>query len=203
MLKTVSSIVNAIGALNYKGTWDANANSPTLTSSVGTKGDYYVVSVAGNTNLNGITTWGVGDWAVFNGSVWQRVEGGADGNFVNITWTGTATGGSIVPRVVAIADGTSVTINADITDMATQANTQVAGTLTINAPTGTPVAGQKLIFRLQSTNQQTFSWNGIFQGSNDASLPSLSTGGGKYDYMGFMYNAIALKWQMVAKNFGF
>ena len=55
MLKTASSITNAIGALNYKGTWDALTNNPTLTSGVGTKGDYYVVSVAGSTNLDGQT----------------------------------------------------------------------------------------------------------------------------------------------------
>jgi hypothetical protein len=110
---------------------------------------------------------------------------------------------NINPRVVVIPDGTSVTINSDITDMAVQTNTQPAGTLTINAPTGTPVNGQRFIFRLQSTNQQTFSWNGIFQCSNDASLPSLSTGSDKYDYMGFVYNTTAVKWQMVAKNFGF
>ena len=85
MLKTASSIINAIGALNYKGTWDANANSPTLTSSVGTKGDYYVVSVAGSTNLNGETLWGVGDWAVFNGSIWQKVEGGDTGAYTDLT----------------------------------------------------------------------------------------------------------------------
>lgn len=91
MLKTVSSITNAIGALNYKGTWDANANSPVLTSSVGTKGDYYVVSVAGSTSLDGISNWGIGDWAVYNGSVWQRVEGGADLNGVNLSVSGTST----------------------------------------------------------------------------------------------------------------
>ena len=85
MLKTASSIINAIGALNYKGTWDANANSPTLTSSVGTKGDYYVVSVAGSTNLNGETLWGVGDWAVFNGSIWQKVDGGDTGAYTDLT----------------------------------------------------------------------------------------------------------------------
>jgi hypothetical protein len=90
MLKTVSSVANALGALNYKGTWDAAANTPTLASGVGTQGDYYVVSVAGTTDLDGITNWGVGDWAAFNGSVWQRVEGGADGNFVNLTVTGTS-----------------------------------------------------------------------------------------------------------------
>ncbi len=111
MLKTVSSITNAIGALNYKGTWDANANSPALASSVGTKGDYYVVSTAGSTNLNGITNWGVGDLATFNGSVWQRVEGGADGNFENLSFN--AGYGSVAPafgcRAWAQFDGTAVT----------------------------------------------------------------------------------------------
>ena len=95
MLKTVSSVANALGALNYKGTWDAATNTPTLASGVGTQGDYYVVSVAETTDLDGITNWGVGDWAAFNGSVWQRVEGGADGNFVNLDVTGTTTLGDI------------------------------------------------------------------------------------------------------------
>jgi len=74
MLKTVSSITNAIGALNYKGTWDALNNVPALASGVGTKGDYYVVSVAGSTNLDGITDWQIGDWAIFNGAAWQKID---------------------------------------------------------------------------------------------------------------------------------
>lgn len=85
MLKTVSSITNAIGALNYRGTWNASTNSPTLTSGVGNKGDYYVVSVAGNTNLDGETLWGVGDMAVFNGTAWQKVDGGDTGAFTYVT----------------------------------------------------------------------------------------------------------------------
>lgn len=87
MLKTVSSVINAIGALNYKGTWNAATNTPTLTSGVGTKGDYYVVSVAGSTNLDGITTWGVGDWAVFNGTVWQKADGGSTADVTTLTVT--------------------------------------------------------------------------------------------------------------------
>jgi hypothetical protein len=89
MLKTVSSITNAIGALNFKGTWNASTNTPTLASGVGTKGDYFVVGVAGTTTLDGISTWGVGDWATYNGSVWQRVEGGADLEGVNLNVSGT------------------------------------------------------------------------------------------------------------------
>jgi hypothetical protein len=63
-----------LGALSYQGTWNASTNTPTLTSSVGTKGYYYVVSVAGITNLNGVTDWQVGDWAVYNGSAWQKID---------------------------------------------------------------------------------------------------------------------------------
>lgn len=74
MLKTVSSFQNAIGALVYKGTWNAATNTPTLASGVGNKGDYYVVSVAGTTNLDGITDWQVNDIALFNGSVWQKID---------------------------------------------------------------------------------------------------------------------------------
>jgi hypothetical protein len=92
MLKTVSSITNAIGALNFKGTWNASTNTPTIVSGVGVKGDYFVVSVAGSTTIDGISNWGVGDWITYNGTVWQRVEGGADLNGVNISFTGTASG---------------------------------------------------------------------------------------------------------------
>jgi hypothetical protein len=62
------------GGLIYQGTWNASTNTPTLTSSVGTKGHYYAVSVAGSTNLNGITDWSIGDLAVFNGSVWEQID---------------------------------------------------------------------------------------------------------------------------------
>lgn len=104
MLKTISSITNALGALNYKGTWNASTNTPTLASSVGAKGDYYVVSVAGTTNLNGEALWGVGDWATFNGSVWQRVEGG---NTINATTVSASTSVSTpVIQALSSAGGT-------------------------------------------------------------------------------------------------
>lgn len=109
----------------------------------------------------------------------------------------------VTPRVTALADATSITFNVDTTDMATQANTQAVGTLTINAPTGTPVNGQKILFRLRSTNVQTFSWNAVFKGSSDLALPATSTGSSKYDYVGFVYNTTSATWQMVGKVFGF
>ena len=63
--------------LTYMGTWNANTNTPTLVSSVGVSGEYYIVSESGITNLNGTTSWSVGDWAIFIGGstyVWQKVN---------------------------------------------------------------------------------------------------------------------------------
>jgi len=78
VLDTLTSLQSQITALsgfvNYEGTWNASTNTPTLVSSVGTKGDYYVVSVTGSTNLNGITTWTQGDWVIFNGTTWEKVD---------------------------------------------------------------------------------------------------------------------------------
>ena len=64
-----------LGGLDYQGTWDASMNNPTLTSGVGTKGWYYIVSVAGTTAIDGLSSWGVGDMINFNGTVWQKLDG--------------------------------------------------------------------------------------------------------------------------------
>jgi hypothetical protein len=90
-----------LGAHSYQGTWDASTNTPTLTSSVGTKGYYYVVSVAGNTNLDGITDWLVGDWAVYNGTVWQKVDNTETVTSVN------GQVGAVVLTTTNIAEGTN------------------------------------------------------------------------------------------------
>ena len=103
-----------LGALSYQGTWNASTNTPTLTSSVGTKGYYYVVNVAGSTNLNGVTDWQVGDWAVYNGSAWQKVDNTDAVTSVN-GYTGTVVlgYGDITTGVVQVANGgTGVTTSS-------------------------------------------------------------------------------------------
>ena len=60
------------GALTPQGEWNANTNTPTLISSVGVEGNFYIVSVAGTTNLDGISDWAVNDWAVFLNGVWNK-----------------------------------------------------------------------------------------------------------------------------------
>jgi hypothetical protein len=63
-----------VSAFEFKGNWDANANSLAPASGVGTQGDLYRVSVAGTTNLDGETDWQVGDQAVFDGTVWSKID---------------------------------------------------------------------------------------------------------------------------------
>jgi len=65
-----------ITGLNYQGAWNASINSPDLTVESPVTGQFWIVSVDGSTNLGGITNWTSGDWALYDGSSWQRVEGG-------------------------------------------------------------------------------------------------------------------------------
>lgn len=61
-----------LGQVSYQGTWDASTGSvPTAAPS---KGWYYIVTVSGTTNLSGITDWVVGDWAIYDGTQWDKVD---------------------------------------------------------------------------------------------------------------------------------
>lgn len=71
---TSTSWASVAGGLSYQGTWNASTNTPTLASGVGTNGYYYIVATAGSTNLDGITDWQIGDWLMFNGTVWQKID---------------------------------------------------------------------------------------------------------------------------------
>ncbi len=146
MLKTVSSISNAIGALNYKGTWDANTNTPDLSGLSAQKGDYYVVSVAGSTTLGGISTWYVGDWAVYNGAVWQRVEGGADDPAPSVR-SNSSTGvmqvtgpGAGTSRVMTIPDANFTAARTDASQAFTGVQTFNSGAVTGSASLNGQVA---------------------------------------------------------------
>jgi len=97
------------GVLKYKGTWDAAANSPALVSAKGTVGEYYIVSKAGSTNLDGITDWAVGDWAVFSDQAtdaWQKIDN---------TQVGNVTGSGSSGRVAYWNGSTNVTSDAGLT----------------------------------------------------------------------------------------
>jgi hypothetical protein len=154
--------LSALGTLVFQGTWDASTNTPTLASGVGTAGYYYVVSVAGNTDLNGITTWTVGDWALFNGSVWQKIEGGST---VDIT------GGTINNTVI----GNTTPNAATFTTLTATGQTDLGGTASTKAvriETQTSTGQHILFSRFDAGNTQKITAAGI------ANMALQSTGGG-------------------------
>ena len=93
---TTAFVQNLIGTipagLVFQGTWNAATNTPTLTSGSGTTGHFYIVSTDGSTNLDGITDWKVGDWAVFveqgASDQWEKVDNSS-------VLDGSGTGGSV------------------------------------------------------------------------------------------------------------
>jgi len=285
------------GGVSYQGTWNATTNTPTLTSSVGTKGYYYVISVAGSTNLNGITDWKIGDWAIFNGSVWEKVDNtesvtsvngytgtvtlaysdlgtvpvvnggtnittyatgdilyasatntlskltagtngyvltlasgvptwatasggtpggssgqlqynnsGSFGGITNVTVKSGQTTARIDPRVlVGSNSATSVTPDISLYDMYVWEALSTASTLTISAPTGTPLNGDKLMFRIQddgSTGAVSLSWatsgSGYYRPIG-VPLPT-TTVVGKVTYVGCIYNSLSLTWDVIASG---
>ena len=158
VLDTLTSLQAQItamaGFVNYEGTWNASTNTPTLVSSVGTKGDYYVVSTTGTTNLNGVTAWTQGDWAIFNGSAWEKVD-----NTDLVT--------SVAGRTGAITLS-----NTDISGLGTM-STQNASSVAITGGTAT-------LTSLTTATVQAANSGGLSL-KNSAGTTQLSMGGGGGD----------------------
>lgn len=72
---TPGDFLSSQGGLTFQGAWDATANVPPLTSSTGTKGFVYHVTVAGTTSLDGIALWNINDYVYFDGLVWRQNAG--------------------------------------------------------------------------------------------------------------------------------
>jgi hypothetical protein len=74
-----TEIGNIPSGLAFEGNWNASTDTPTLAGTTQDNGKFWIVTVAGSTNLSGITDWAVGDWAIYvdNGAgtdAWQKVD---------------------------------------------------------------------------------------------------------------------------------
>ena len=174
---TATSWASVAGGLSYQGTWNASSNTPTLISSVGVNGYYYITATAGSTNLNGITDWQIGDWLLFNGSVWQKIDQS------EILQTITSTNGSIAVTttgsnvnlanngVTSAVAGTGISVSG-ATGAVTITNSAPDQTVALTQGGTTTITGTYPSFTISSADQ--------FQGtvtSVTGTSPVASTGG--------------------------
>jgi hypothetical protein len=100
----VSQLPNSV--MEYKGTWNAATNTPTLVNGTGNQGDVYLCNVAGTVDFGaGAIAFVVGDQVIYSGSIWQRASGATgtvtsvaiteSGDSLNITGSPITTSGTI------------------------------------------------------------------------------------------------------------
>jgi hypothetical protein len=100
----VSQLPNSV--MEYKGTWSAATNTPTLANGTGNQGDVYLCNVAGTVDFGaGAIAFVVGDQVIYSGSIWQRASGATgtvtsvaiteSGDSLNITGSPITTSGTI------------------------------------------------------------------------------------------------------------
>ena len=81
----VSQLPNSV--MEYKGSWNAATNTPTLVNGTGNAGDVYLCEVAGTVNFGaGPITFAVGDQVIYSGAIWQRASG-ATGTVTSVAVT--------------------------------------------------------------------------------------------------------------------
>ena len=95
-----AQIATIPSGLSFEGNWNADTDSPDLSGATPDSGQFWIVSVAGSTDLDGITDWKVGDWAIYvstgaGADGWQKVDNtstlSGSGAATQLTyWTGAA-----------------------------------------------------------------------------------------------------------------
>jgi hypothetical protein len=107
---------DVVSGLQFQELWDASTDTPDLSTATPNNGDFWIVKIAGTTDLSGITTWAVGDWAIYivpaggGTAFWQKVD-----NTTSLTGTGT---GNQVAKWSG-AGSSDVLTNSIITDTGT------------------------------------------------------------------------------------
>jgi hypothetical protein len=148
-----------------------------------------------NTNITGTTNFGT------SGQVLTSAGSAATptwGDVVTPTGTQTLTNKRINPRISSTTSTATLTVNSDSFDQAVLTAQAVA--LSVAAPTGTPVNGQKLTLRFKdNATAQTISWTTTSGGFRviGCTLPT-TTVISKVVYIGCIYNSDETFWDVVS-----
>ena len=126
----VSQLPNSV--MEYKGTWNAATNTPTLVNGTGNQGDVYLCNVAGTVNFGaGAITFAVGDQAIYSGTIWQKA-GGSTGTVTSVAVTETGDALTITGSPIT----TSGTINIGFAGISSQYVNGAGGLTTFPSLTG-------------------------------------------------------------------
>jgi len=202
-----TSITSGVKSLNFVGSGvTATTSGDNVTVTVAGGGSGTVTSVAATVpsflSVAGSPITTSGTLAItLSGTALPIANGGtgattlAGASIATYSGTETLTNKRIDPRVTSAASASSLTPDISVSDV--YAYTALAAGLTINAPTGTPLDGDKLIFRLlDNGTSRSLTWNGTYTVIG-VTLPTATTIS-KTTYVGCIYNANNTRWDVIA-----
>ena len=175
-------------------TWVSPTSGGTVTSVAATVPSFLSVSGSPITTSGtlAITLSGTA-LPIANGGTGATTLAGA--SIATYTGTETLTNKRIDPRVTSAASASSLTPSVATADV--YIYTALAAGLTINAPTGTPVDGDKLMFRLlDNGTSRSLTWDATYTVIG-VTLPTATTIS-KTTYVGCIYNANNTRWDVIA-----
>ena len=195
-VKTINFVGASVTATNSGDdvTVNVSAGTGTVTSVAATVPSFLSVSGSPITTSGtlAITLSGTA-LPIANGGTGATTLAGA--SIATYTGTETLTNKRIDPRVTSAASASSLTPDISASDV--YAYTALAAGLTINAPTGTPLDGDKLIFRLlDNGTSRSLTWNATYTVIG-VTLPTATTIS-KTTYVGCIYNANNTRWDVIA-----
>jgi hypothetical protein len=165
-----------------------------LAVNIGTAGAPVVNGGALGTPSSGTVTNLTGTASInINGTVGDATAN--TGAFTTLTASTNLSSTRINPRTSSTAS--TATLTPDISAFDQYNLTAQAAGLTVEAPTGTPVDGNKLIIRiLDNGTPQTITWNATYTVIGPT-LPTTTTAN-KMIYVGCVYNSTNTRWDVIA-----
>lgn len=127
--KFVTDLVS--GALILQGDWNASTNTPDITGTT-TTGYMWRVSVAGNTNLGGITDWEVNDMAVKSAAGWVKIDNtdieAVWGNIIGTLANQTDLQNALDAKQDSLTNGVASLTSEEVTQLANINTTTISAT---------------------------------------------------------------------------
>ena len=119
-------------------------------------------------------------------------------DYAGIGTTQTLTATRVNPRTVSVAQSATPAVNVDTTDVAVITGLAQAITSMSTNLTGTPVDGQRLIFRITGTAARAITWGTSFTGG--AVTPLATTATTKTHIVQFLYDSGVGKWVCITSD---